>query len=55
MHVSVEHLMQLFGDDEEKLDVGMKMDMVNELVKMFYFDYTVTTEVRRYATRVFLE
>lgn len=46
LHVSVEDLKRLFHDDEGKIAVGKKGDMVGELVHMLYFDYTLETEVR---------
>eukprot|EP00904_Undaria_pinnatifida_P012539 jgi/Undpi1/8415/HiC_scaffold_25.g10883.m1 len=44
LHVSVEDLKRLFSDDLEKLLVGRKGEMVQEFVKMLYFDYTLETE-----------
>lgn len=46
LHVSVEDVKRLFWDDPQKICVGKKRDMVVELVKMLYFDYTLETEVR---------
>lgn len=43
--MSVDELERLFLDDPEKMWVGRKEDMVLELVKMLYFDYTLETEV----------
>lgn len=45
LHVSVEDLKHLFWDDPEMMWVGRKGNMVLELVKMLYFDYTLETEV----------
>ena len=45
MHVSVEDLKRLFSDVPEKLFVGRKVEMVQEFVKMLYFEYTLETEV----------
>ncbi|CAM9298102.1 unnamed protein product [Laminaria digitata] len=44
LHVSVEDLKRLFIDDPEKLFVGRKGEMVQEFVKMLYFQYTLETE-----------
>lgn len=44
--LSVETLQQLFIDDPNKMSVGMKEDMVEELIKMLYFDYAIDVEVR---------
>ncbi|CAN0003257.1 unnamed protein product [Ectocarpus fasciculatus] len=44
LYVSVDELERLFRDDPEKMWVGRKEDMVLELVKMLYFDYTLETE-----------
>ncbi|CAN0358803.1 unnamed protein product [Ectocarpus sp. 12 AP-2014] len=44
LYVSVDELDRLFRDDPEKMWVGRKEDMVLELVKMLYFDYTLETE-----------
>lgn len=43
--MSVEDLKRLFWDDPEMMWVGRKGNMVLELVKMLYFDYTLETEV----------
>lgn len=43
--VSVEDLKRLFWDDPQKMWVGKKGDMVVELVKMLYFEYTLEIEV----------
>lgn len=43
--LSTEDLQNLFSDDADKLEVGMKKGMLEELVKMLYFDYTVQIEV----------
>eukprot|EP00903_Cladosiphon_okamuranus_P016164 g14917.t1 len=45
LHVSVDDLKRLFWDDPQKMWVGKKGDMVVELVKMLYFEYTLETEV----------
>ncbi|CAM9468122.1 unnamed protein product [Ectocarpus sp. 4 AP-2014] len=44
LYVSVDELERLFRDDPEKTRVGRREDMVLELVKMLYFDYTLETE-----------
>lgn len=43
--LTVQDLKALFADDPSKMSVGMKSDMVEELVKMLYFDYTIDIEV----------
>lgn len=45
LFLSVEDLKLLFLKDPENMWVGKKGDMVLELVKMLYFDYTLETEV----------
>ena len=45
--MSVGDLKRLFSDDLEKLLVGRKGEMVQEFVKMLYFDYTLETEARK--------
>lgn len=45
--MSVEDLKRLFADDPDKMSVGRKGEMVRELVKMVFFEYTLETEVRR--------
>lgn len=47
LSLSVGVLEQLFVDDPDKLSVGMKDGMVEELVKMLYFDYEIDVEVCR--------
>lgn len=49
LHVSVDDLKRLFWDDPQKMWVGKKGDMVVELVKMLYFEYTLETEVKEIA------
>lgn len=49
LHVSVEDLKRLFSDDPEKMVVGRKGEMVEEFVKMLYFQYTLETEVSKNA------
>ncbi|CAN0269919.1 unnamed protein product, partial [Hapterophycus canaliculatus] len=44
LFLSVEDLKLLFLKDPENMSVGKKGDMVLELVKMLYFDYTLETE-----------
>lgn len=44
--MSIEDLKRLFHDDEGKMAVGKKGDMVREVVHMLYFDYTLETGVR---------
>lgn len=46
LQLSVEDLKRLFESDPRKLGIGNKADMVQELITMIYFDYTVETEVR---------
>lgn len=43
--LSTEDLQNLFSEDADKLEVGMKRGMLEELVKMLYFNYTVKIEV----------
>lgn len=50
LHVSVDDLKSLFWDDPQKMWVGKKVDMVVELVKMLYFEYTLETEVKMEVT-----
>lgn len=45
--MSVDDLKCLFWDDPRKMWVGQKGDMVVELVKMLYFEYTLQTEVKK--------
>ena len=44
--MSVDDLKSLFWDDPQKMWVGKKGDMVVELVKMLYFEYTLEAEVK---------
>lgn len=48
--MSVDDLKRLFWDDPHKMWVGNKGDMVAELVKMLYFEYTLETEVTKTMT-----
>lgn len=43
----MEDLKRLFESDPRKLAIGSKVDMVQELIKMLYFNYILETEVRR--------
>lgn len=43
--LSVEELQELFADSPDKMFVGMKGGMLEELVRMLYFDYAIDIEV----------
>lgn len=48
LQLSVEDLKRLFEGDPRKLAIGSKADMVQELIKLLYFNYTLETEVMIY-------
>ncbi|CAM9243555.1 unnamed protein product, partial [Discosporangium mesarthrocarpum] len=45
LRITMEELEELFANEPDKLGSGKKADMVDEFVKMLYFDYTVGVEV----------